>query len=66
MTEQQKNERLVRLARFMLARVLELATGKAITLHWINLDTGLAMFKFDPNDAQIKTLIASVQSGASS
>lgn len=51
MTEKRK----ARLAKFILSRLVELATG--MKLLWINLETGRAEFQFTPNDAQVASLV---------
>ena len=58
MTEQRK----IRLARFILSRLLELATG--MKLLWLDMDSGRALFKLEPTSEQVTELLASMPQGA--
>lgn len=62
MTEQQKQERLVRLARFMLSRLLSLAASVRVVS--LDFTTGRAVIIFNPSEADI-ALLSALKDGAS-
>ena len=60
MTQQQK----MRIVRFMLSRLLEIATNGGFSLLALDMDTGRALFKIDPNDETVQEFIKAVPTAA--
>ena len=56
MSEEKKKE----LVRFILSRLLEVATNGGLQLMWIDLETGRALFKVNPNQEQVEELLRAV------
>lgn len=51
-------ETRLRLVRFILSRLLETATG--MRLVWLDLESGRAMFYFEPTDEQVRKFLEQV------
>jgi hypothetical protein len=54
-------EMKLRFARFILSRLLDIATNGGFSILWLDMSTGRALFKFDPSNEQAQELIRNVK-----
>ncbi len=60
MTQQTK----IRIVRFMLTRLLEIATNGGFSLLALDMDTGRALFKVDPSNELVQEFIKALPAPA--